>query len=300
MNKYIIFHHNDLDGRAAAAIIYQYLMNNGIPLVKFQELDYKTPINWEEFSDNTSTFIVDYSFTEKTVEDLDKILKLSKKTVWLDHHKSSADLAAKYSYADENPSFEYIVDMNRSGALLALDWAKSKLPNFFNKYNDNWVYMVDDYDRWQHKNPLSMLFKLGMDCIDQYPTSGFWFELCINAKAIADIIYRGSIVKEYIDKQNYNNASKRYESVIDGHKCLVMNSVTKNSSVFLSDIEDYDCCVVWNYEGGVYSYSIYSHSNGADCEAIAKKFGGGGHIHAAGFITDELIVKPLKETHSRE
>ena len=294
MNKYVILHHNDLDGAAAAAIIYQYLVNiNGFCVVKFHELDYKTPINWKEFFNysDLTTFIVDYSFTEKTVGDLDRIIKLSKKTIWLDHHKSSADLAAKYSYVDENPSFEYIVDVNRSGALLALDWAKSKLPDFYKNYNDNWVYMIDDYDRWQHKNPLSMLFKLGMDCVDQYPDQLLWLDLCLSAKRIANIIYNGSVVKDYTDKLNNSNIKKSYESIIDGHKCLVMNSTIKNSSVFLNKIDEYDCCVVWNYENGIYSYSIYSHDNGADCEAIAKKFGGGGHVHAAGFTSTELVVK---------
>jgi nanoRNase/pAp phosphatase (c-di-AMP/oligoRNAs hydrolase) len=66
-----------------------------------------------------------------------------------------------------------------------------------------------------------------------------------------------------------------------------MNTNAGNSSVFCDKIKDYDFVVVWSYSAGVYYYSIYSHSEGADCEAIARKFGGGGHARAAGVTFNE-------------
>ena len=153
-----IFHHNDLDGRAAAAIVYHGIKDK-LPKgekVKFQELNYKKRISYRSLNENEVAYIVDYSFTDNTVEQLVKIVDKSKKVIWLDHHKSSKDLIKAlpnlFTSLKER-GLSHTIKMTESGAMLA--WKK-----FFNKKSiPDWVAYVDDYDRWVHALERSEQFR---------------------------------------------------------------------------------------------------------------------------------------------
>ena len=287
-----IFHHNDLDGRAAAAIVYHGIKNtlSKGEKVKFQELNYKKKINYRSLNEKEVAYVVDYSFTEDTIKQLSKIVEKSKNVIWLDHHKSSKDLIKKYPDLFDKfkeKGLSHNIKMTESGAMLA--WKK-----FFKKAKveiPNWVVYIDDYDRWVHRYDDSENFRFGMDMWDQEPT-GKTFEYLIEDPSYADeIIFNGAIAVEYRNQCNKYNLSKVYEAMLDGKKCLVMNTNAGNSSVFCDKINDYDFVVVWSYSDKTYYYSLYSHSKGADCEEIARKFGGGGHVHAAGFTSKEQVLE---------
>jgi nanoRNase/pAp phosphatase (c-di-AMP/oligoRNAs hydrolase) len=67
-------------------------------------------------------------------------------------------------------------------------------------------------------------------------------------------------------------------SVIKGHG---------NSLLFGDTIKDYDAvCIYYKLPDGRYRYSMYSADNKANVSSICQRYGGGGHIHAAGFTSD--------------
>ena len=47
----------------------------------------------------------------------------------------------------------------------------------------------------------------------------------------------------------------------------------------------------YSYMNKNWLYSIYSADPSFDCSKVAEHFGGGGHKGAAGFSSDELLIK---------
>lgn len=80
-------------------------------------------------------------------------------------------------------------------------------------------------------------------------------------------------------------------------KILCMNELG-NSDAFLEMFEEYDAVILFDFDGSLVKYSIYSKkSSDFRCNALGiwgcKVFdiSGGGHNHAAGFYTDDILFK---------
>ena len=89
-----IFYHNDEDGKASARVVYINLKKSGVDdaLLKeraFIEVNHSTDFPKEKIDGDSTVYIVDLSFTEKTYKDIIWILEYGTKVVWIDHHKSS-------------------------------------------------------------------------------------------------------------------------------------------------------------------------------------------------------------------
>ena len=87
------YHHNDLDGRCAAAVIFHEFSRNLITKdqLKFIEVDYKDEINVQEIKIGEQVVIVDFSFRPEVME---QVLLKTENIIWLDHHKT----AFEYKY----------------------------------------------------------------------------------------------------------------------------------------------------------------------------------------------------------
>ena len=55
------------------------------------------------------------------------------------------------------------------------------------------------------------------------------------------------------------------------------------------DIDKYDMLIGFSFDGENWKYSL--RSNKINCAAIAEKYGGGGHVGAAGFRDEKLLLK---------
>lgn len=95
----IIFHHNDADGRCAAAIVKMYWQKNKkktMSLVNFQdsekttplliEMDYSKNVPFHLIAVNEEVFLVDFSFQP---EDMQKVLDITPDVTWIDHHATA-------------------------------------------------------------------------------------------------------------------------------------------------------------------------------------------------------------------
>lgn len=290
-----IIHHNDLDGRGAGAIIYdtyRYTPDQ----VKTFEVDYRVfPNIVDEVASDSLVYIVDYSFTEDTVDKLIELCKKCTGVVWLDHHKSSAELLKTDYIKDiDNYCFHYCIDQSKSGTYLAWEYTN---PNTL--YIPNWVRYIDDYDRFCGElKPESLLFKYGMDVEDTSLQSGVWFRLLHKSKNPMNIYndYADDIISNGRKIELYNKIQDKFyletygfTSVIEGHECLVLNKRC-NSLAFGEEFEKVPCVVSMVFDGALYTYSVFSSMNSdVNCESIARKYQGGGHQHAAGFQISENI-----------
>lgn len=207
------------------------------------------------------------------------------------------------AYENDNAvSTELMIHYNRDKQLIIDGYITAQVPLF------KFYVLVDWYDRWIYgdwKEP--QLFNSGVQAhnnhIFAYLTerdsqmtynTRFWDGIR-SSYFVDKIINDGKIVENY-KTQSYAFQRKinMYESIIDGHKALVINGFG-NSQLFGEDIDKYDVVCAWEYNGKkkVYTYSLYSTKDNIDCSKIAQKYNpnGGGHKGASGFSSKELIFK---------
>ena len=206
-----IFHHNDNDGYAAAAVLYRSFLRQGLEVVKddFISVNYNDSIpTADQIQDNDIVVIVDYSFTEATVHNLYEISKKANRQVWwYDHHKSSLEVYDKV--IEDKICKDVIIDMDRSGAKIVFD-KYGKYERF--DMRSEVIRLVDDYDRWIHQYPESMWFNIGSTMEDTHPISDIW----INDPT--KIIENGKLIKDYNDAKNSRTVKNNgYEITINGH-----------------------------------------------------------------------------------
>lgn len=288
------FYHCDIDGRCAGSVVAKYCGNYNKE--DFFEVNYEDPLPIDKIEKNEQVYLVDYAFSTYTVWQLDEILRKTKNVVWCDHHESSTNLL---NTRTDLKRINGIVQQGISGAALTYMYLyKCKLDNL-----PMYIKYVNDYDCWTYKHdPYTTYFKLGMEIMDHDALDQIWCILHSRYEAkyypeydeLDVILENGKVIKWYIDQdyEGYRDAWA-YESEIDGHRCLVVNRKT-NSWIFGEKYKEYPIVAVWVFDGEKYHYSLYSNNPDISCSQIAEKFGGGGHRGAAGFTTDELILKKVK------
>lgn len=165
-NKIHIFHHNDMDGRISAAVMYEYLSRYeteyfGISLC---EVDYSVKLDFCNIPAGDLIVFVDYSFTGKhnTYAFLDLINDNKHKIIWIDHHISSFKLQYNIirKYREENsiPNNKPKYCYKNNCSLSVLEYSDSRLDIYldtqysaaylaymycFNKVNNENEYVSD-------------------------------------------------------------------------------------------------------------------------------------------------------------
>lgn len=268
----IVFHHNDHDGRCAAAIVnYRFKSPADI---RFVELDYKMPVPLELIKKDEEIYIVDFSFKPEIMAE---VMKITRNIVWCDHHVTCEGY--------ENLAMQGLrsfTDKGLSGCELTWNF----LSSWMGLPMPACVELIGDYDSWRLNNPLSLAFYEGLKLQDTTPDSELWPNLFMGV-GIEEITRDGETVIKYRD--NYCNKmmkSHGYETKIDGQRTYATNLYGFGSQGFGKKFDEYPICIAYIYDGKVFTVSMYSKS--IDVSVIAKKYGGGGHRGAAGFVCEEL------------
>ena len=221
---------------------------------------------------------------------LDKINKL-----WNRQDGEEYDIKAYYHNLTDKAMIEVSIVRFDKGDPTSATWHEEgiELPR--------WLFHVDDYDCWKKQDKQTELFTLGLDVSDysvvikdrdRYIFNDIWERMSNDNEVELDaILGRGSFISEYIHTRYRSELKNTFEWTHNGITLLCKNG-TGNSWCFEHLIEKYDACILFYFEGkyGKWKYSVFSSDrSNFDCEAFAIKFGGGGHLHAAGFSTDKLI-----------
>ncbi len=270
--KICIVYHDDADGKCSAAIVAYNHKNDDITFISY---DYTNIINEEDLYDYDKLYIVDCALDYKTMNNLfENVYK--KNFLWIDHHITAIE--------SQNSSI-YGLRLPNNGSACLLTWKyffkESRVPDA--------VKYISDFDIWEFKyEKLTKGFNEWLSVQNDSPDNyDMWFSFFehMHIGSYVDegmIIYnaRIEIIKKDIKKL-------AYESKIDGKKCLKMNYSSLRS---LSDAGNlmlrngYHISWIW-YK--IKDGSIYNSLRGDgtyDVSEIAKKFGGGGHKNASGFV----------------
>lgn len=285
------FHHNDIDGKAAGAIVARKTGNyNKADYIMY---DYSKPIPTELIEDGETVYFVDLSFSVNSVDKLKEILEEKHcDLIWCDHHSSSMEILKTY------PEYEKVKGIRKegiSGAALTymylFDCEFDDIPMFL-KY-------ISDFDCWQFKLEDTLFFKYALEATDYEALDIIWNQLfraehSASNDLLDKMIESGKAISKYVEKE-YEQYRKAYayESRIDGVKCLVVNRRC-NSLIFGDLIKDYPIVAIWVFDGEKYKYSIYSDKPDIDCSKIAERYGDGGHKGASGFVSEKMIFNKVK------
>ena len=165
-----IFHHNDMDGYAAAAVVAASFGKKIAPPeetnIWFMECNYTNKnISADRIDDECryppdEVYIVDLSMkSEEEFEEVYKILALTgvMRVVWIDHHQASKDFynnvlkkSERFQRAVERNRLHAKIDMRYSGAWLTYSYCFKG-----NNGRPSAIRLVDDWDTWKHKFPES-------------------------------------------------------------------------------------------------------------------------------------------------
>ena len=270
-------HHDDMDGRCAAAIVRKAYLEAGIPEgnMEFIEMSYKDDFPFDKIKDDEEVIIVDFSLQRPG--DFERLMELTDNIAWIDHHISAIE------------RFECLglSGVRKNGtAACELTWEYF----FPGKEVPLAVRLLGDYDVWKFSYGKDTdYFQAATMLYDTMPTSNIWDKWLDPNYTLKEEIEHGKLVITY-----RNNLYKKivssysFETEFEGYKAIACNSNHKTSQLFDSINKDYDLMMVFARDGKKWIVSLYSKKDNVDCSKIAMKYGGGGHKKAAGFECYEL------------
>ena len=279
-------HHDDMDGKSAAAIVASYY--NDYNPNHYYEMNYEMAWPVEQIKRNETVVIVDFSLQESNYNEFKKIREKAANIIWIDHHKTSIEITQMH------PELNHVNGIRLEGISgCALAYLYFYCEREYNIKNcPLWIQLISDHDCWQKKLKDSDSFKMGVDAIeDDSPTADLW-RMLIRSKSTESyeltkkIIEIGNLVGSYERKQNKYQRRRAYETTINGYRAIVVNGIG-NSFVFGDLIDKYDVCCLWRYDGSTHKFKYSLYSNTIDTTIISKQYNGGGHKGASGFNTSE-------------
>ena len=284
-----IYHNGDLDGRCSAAILLHELQD-----IELYGMNYGDHFPWQLVDKDTDVYMCDFSLPW---EDMWKLERLSKRFVWLDHHRSAI---SAYERFHEVNSSNYILGIREIGkSACEITWGffhpDESIPEF--------IKLLGSYDVWrnvdkEHWDNYIVPFEYGM--LSEITTLGsiIWKILFFEpdtSRLISNLIEKGRTIVAYNKQSDAEYAREyAYEIEFEGLRALCINS-TKHSSMILESVYDplkHDVMIVYTQRRSDYRISFYSDKPEVDCSKIALKYGGGGHHGASGAQVKNLPFTP--------
>ena len=295
--NYCIYHNADFDGVASAAIIYNHICKTMRSSLELFGMNYGDEFPfWDKIDKDDVVYMVDFSLPFNDMILLNDITTL----IWIDHHATAIN-----DIKDSDIYFEGVQKSGIGACRLVWDYIhsfKRSEPPFDKLVPPYAIELLSEYDVWIKDNPDTVPFQYGLKIVDNImnPTIPVWTHLLKADKDdyyIKKIIESGESVVKYIDvySESYCDIAA-YPMEWEGHKVICINCSTHGtgSNLFKSvwDEKKYDFMIGYVLsKNGSWNVGLYSDKEGIHVGNIAKKYGGGGHPGAAGFICDELPFK---------
>lgn len=290
------FYHNDADGKCSAFWVKHFL--GKILNIEFISMDYLKPFPLDIIQQDEEVYIVDYSI-DPQILDLLMLLKTNNIT-WIDHHKTAIDKYQILPYTEKIRgvrqdgvaacmlTYCYLRHMTTcgTGEIKPFEpWMTEDAPMF--------TKLIADWDTWTMKyGDRTKQFITAFNAGDFEPNGKDWLD-CPSLPT-EKMIKAGKAMIEFRDGWARDYLSLGFLTYFEGYKCFALNLGRCNSEYFKTiQLGTYDVYISFVFDGVQYSVSMYSQV--VDVSEIAKKYGGGGHKGAAGFICTDLPFSKAKE-----
>ena len=247
----VLYHAECMDGFGAAWALWKRF-----PQTRFVPVKHGFP--QPDGLEKQHVVMVDFSYRR---EDIVALADCAASLQILDHHITAESALADLPYA--------YFDMNRSGAVLAWEWAHSQPVPWLLQY-------VQDKDLWHWRLPHSREISAALA---SYP-----FEFLIWEQLEFDTL---RVEGAGILRSENNLVDKLAQNVvmvsIAGHVVPAVHSPVLASQIGERLAVNNVFGVIWHQREGRRYFSLRSKAGGISVSEIAGRYGGGGHTHAAGF-----------------
>lgn len=228
-------------------------------------------------------YIVDYSFN---LETLTKLRDTNTSVIVIDHHQTAEAAVTAFP--------ENIFDLEHSGAVLAWKYFHPDTPV------PPLLEYVEDHDLWKFALPNNREFN---SALKQFPhTFKTWDRLIKDLqdeKFTAAFITRGATIAQFEDSIVESLLEFKERVLFEGHEVWALNVSRMYRSILGHHLARLN-----KEAGGVPLGIVYYRNLGAvhislrseddiDVAAMAEKFGGGGHKHAASIRVESFEKLPF-------
>ena len=259
-----IYHHGCADGFAAAWVVRQFYKEIGL----LSDVEFVPGIYGEVPPDVTGrhVLLVDFSYKRPVLE---AMIEQAKAVTIFDHHKTAQE------DLKDLPNATTVFDMGRSGAGITWD---SLFPG---RPRPHLIDHIEDRDLWRWKLPMS---REVTTAVYSYPmTFEAWDELM--KKPILELEQEGRIL---LRKYNQDVAALVENASFLGTVAGIEVPIANVPWMYASDVagqlaQGHPFAATYYDDENGRRWSLRSAEDGADVRAIAELYGGGGHVHAAGF-----------------
>ena len=305
--RILVYHHDDADGLMSAAIVRYAILKQPketIPDFVFQQFSYNKAEEFKDLSAVTKdlysqVYVVDCFLGLEQMKYL--LEEFGENLIWIDHHLSSIDTWKKGGTAQ----IEGIQNTFNSASYLTWQF-------FFGKAVEvpECVNQVNNFDIWKKTevwDSITYPWQLVITTFLNNPAT-FDNSLFMDEEKMKQYIKAiGTPIMSYDEKlqeQMLQSVMRVHLNVEGKPEFLFINSPLKTSRMFEKYLQEDKVENKDRIKGFINAYlkspdewsvSIYRASGSDfDAQAIAKKFGGGGHKAAAGFrISDSEFRKLL-------
>ena len=292
--QYCIYHSPDLDGLMSAAIVkLWYKRNNSDD----QECKYLKiiPHNYGQslpiIQPNVPIIMSDVSVS------IDEMVRLSflsnQQFTYIDHHFSAIkDFLESDKEELKNVKTHFSLDNSKSACELTYEY-------FIDNNIPSIIEQLGKFDTFRVSSKEEQEFIIAVQLYCQ--TYNFSINGCLELLSLTNCSLsieqqsQGKAIYDYVKKEFKQLYKKRSTVEIDGIKFLTVNREYFNPIMYNIDYQSdgYDAVLSYFYSVDKWKFSVYCDNGNIDCSEFCKRFGGGGHKKAAGFILSNEEFKKL-------
>lgn len=248
MKTYHVFHHNDADGYASAAVLNRFYLNklilaggdeNDESSVKcvYYSCNHNYPMDLSDIENGDVVFILDYSFSRE--DDQKVLLRLEDKgckVIWIDHHDTSHDLINKHEifrrYAENGLVY---TGTKYSAAMLTYIWCQMMLYDVDNVgkavIESNNALVVDYFELISFKAPYWIKLVSDHDTFTHELDESTPFCVAVTHYGLIDVFLGDDGWSSYSDEDD-DYAEDRTQHYIDDGKLLFDYQQNQNAQLF--------------------------------------------------------------------
>ena len=285
MKTICYYHSADFDGKCSAAVVLRTIPD--VALIGYNYQDLAAP---PQFEPGDKVVMVDCSFKRSLML---RLRSEASEFVWIDHHKTAIEDSIEYGYDTINGI------RNSSKAACELTWTY-----YEHGATPLIVELLGRYDVFDHTDSRTLPFQYGSrsePALDS-PQNHYYQFLFEDDSSCERLLIRGAAIWDYVLQQARVVCSASGTTVRCGGKWWYAvnmpggNSITARPGV----TPDHDGVMVYSRSAdGGWRFGLYDERGITDCGEVAKLFGGGGHLKAAGFQRRTLQFEPMTSVDSR-
>lgn len=302
---------SDLDGLSCAIIMNQFyehdFINTTVSRPGLVNSYIEEFINSKEYDKYERIYITDLSITKESAQKIQSIQSsCGYKFIIIDHHKTSEYIIPMSIYFDNNETKTWsFIDTEYKGRLtcgaeLLMIYMFKKFPNKERSlfHLMDYIELVRLWDTWGWKtgNSVNSVYSKYLDMYRRLlPAIKFINDISYRIKFRKDIIsYQELGMLKLIELKNTNYVEKRAENIkkvkLHGYNiavCFAEDNISELGETVCRNNPDIDFCAIVN--PSIRVVSLRTIKDDIDLSEFAKRYGGGGHKKAAGYVYNEQI-----------